>query len=79
VSVDVGVLVAVAVPDGVVGVTTVGVVGGEPHVEPVVAIDACAAMEMTNSSAAQTKASPIAAPSAAGLRSSALTLHPRFS
>ncbi|MGH3302828.1 MAG: hypothetical protein ACRDOK_14320 [Streptosporangiaceae bacterium] len=59
-------------------VRTVDVVGGEPQSELGAATDACAAMELTSSTAAPRNASPIAAPSAAGLRSSALTVHPRF-
>ena len=59
-------------------VRTVDVVGTELQAELASAIDACAAMAVTNSIATPKSASPIAAPSAAGLRSSALTVHPRF-
>jgi hypothetical protein len=59
-------------------VRTVDVVGGEPQTEAEVATDACAAKAVTKSSAAPKNASPIAAPSAVGLRSSRLTVQPRF-
>jgi hypothetical protein len=58
-------------------VSTVEVVGTDPQSELESAIDACA-RELTRSMATPNNASPIAAPSAAGLRSSALTVHPRF-
>jgi hypothetical protein len=59
-------------------VRTVDVVGGVPQPAPESVIDACAARALISSTTTPKKASPIAAPSAAGLRSSALTVHPRF-
>lgn len=59
-------------------VRTVDVDGGDPQIELESAMDACAARALTNSTATPKNASPIAAPSATGLRSSALTVHPRL-
>jgi hypothetical protein len=59
-------------------VRTVDVAGGDPQSELESAIDACAARELTNNIATPKSASPIAAPSAAGLRIRALTVRPRI-
>jgi hypothetical protein len=59
-------------------VRTVDVVGGDPQSELESAVDACAEKELTSSTTTPKNASPIAAPSAAGLRSSSLTVHPRY-
>jgi hypothetical protein len=58
-------------------VRAVEVVGTEAQVELESAIDACA-KELTSSTATPNSARPMATPSAAGLRSSALTVHPHF-
>jgi hypothetical protein len=58
--------------------STVAVAGGSPQPEPESTTAACAAKVQTSSTETPKNASPIAAPSAAGLRSSALTVHPRF-
>lgn len=60
-------------------VRTVEVAGGEPHELCAEAAGAPAARMPTSNSAKPKRPSPIAAPTAAGLRSSALTVHPRFS
>lgn len=59
-------------------VRTVDVVGGVPQPDPESVTDACAAKVLISSTATPKNASPTAAPSAAGLKRSALTVHPRF-
>ncbi len=58
-------------------VRTVEVVGGEPQPAES-ATAACATKAVTSSTTTPKKASATAAPNAAGLRSSALTVNPRF-